>query len=923
MAVTDDTRDENDETFTVELSDPSGAGARIGTRSATATITDNDVPEMSIADATAQEDDGPIVFDVSLTLSSDLVITASYTTGDGSATAGSDFTAASGTVTFPAGAQAAAITIDLIDDSAAESAETFTVTLSGPSSSATLDDASATGTIDDDDRSFTLDIEGGDSVGEGGSATFTVTLTPSPPSATPTEEITVDWATADGTATAGADYTSGGATLRFAAGASGSALTQQFTVATTDDTRDENDEDFTVTLSNASGASARIGTDTATATISDDDVPEMSIDDATAKEDAGSIVFDVSLSLASDLPITATYATANGTGTGGAAAGTDFTAPAAGSNTVRFSPGTITAQISIALIDDTANESTETFTVTLSGPSSSATLDDASATGTIEDDDVSFTFSIAGGGTVAEGGSATFTVTVTPLPATATPGEELTVYWETIADSADAGSDYTFGSGTLTFASGASGTALTRQLTVVTVDDTLDELDEQFSVRLSNETGAGARIGGKASATATITDNDVPVLSIDAATAQEDAGTIEFPVALSLPSALEITASYATTAGTATAGPDFTAATGTVQFAAGDTAATITIVVLDDDADEPNETFTVTLISSSTLSSPSATAVLADDPFATGTIIDNDGPPALSIENAMAEEGKASMVFTARLDKVSGSEVTASWSTADGTASAPADYTAVTGGSIAIAAGSLTTELTVTLNVTDNELDEPDKQFSVTLASLVNADPGNLTATGTIEDDDLPNVSLEGGAEIVEGASAQFTLTRDGNLVPLEVSLAVTQEGDFLDGTAPTSASFDANADSLVVAVLTANDEVDEAAGLITLTLTVQPGTTYAIEGPASAAVTVTDNDLPTLTVAAVDTEVIEGNSARFRVTRAGNDHGAALDFQVFAAASDRVFRGGVVCRWNDCGRQQLGGRQRHDRRQFPRSRRR
>ena len=58
------------------------------------------------------------------------------------------------------------------------------------------------------------------------------------------------------------------------------------------------------------------------------------------------ITFDVSLSPESDLPITATYATGNGTGTGGAFAGTDFTAPTAGSNTVRFSPGEITAQIS-------------------------------------------------------------------------------------------------------------------------------------------------------------------------------------------------------------------------------------------------------------------------------------------------------------------------------------------------------------------------------------------------------------------------------------------------------------------------------------------------------------------------------------------------------------------------------------------------
>ena len=319
----------------------------------------------------------------------------------------------------------------------------------------------------------------------------------------------MDWATEDGTATtAGSDYTAGSDTLTFALGG---ARTKQFTVATTHDTRDENDEDFTVTLSGASGASARIGTDTATATIRDNDVPVMSIGNATANENDGRITFDVSLSPASDLAITATYATGNGT----AAAGTDFTAPAAGSM-VRFSPGTTSAQIAIALIDDTANESTETFTVTLSGPSSSAILGTARATGTIEDDDVSFTFAIAGGGTVAEGGSATFTVTVTPLPATATPGEELTVDWATEDGSAVAGSDYTLGTGTLTFAMGASGNALTRQLTVATLVDKLDELEEeQFSVGLRNETGAGARIGGKATAKATITDNDEPVLSID------------------------------------------------------------------------------------------------------------------------------------------------------------------------------------------------------------------------------------------------------------------------------------------------------------------------------------------------------------------------------------------------------------------------
>ena len=150
-------------------------------------------------------------------------------------------------------------------------------------------------------------------------------------------------------------------------------------------------------------------------------------------------------------------------------------------------------------------------------------------------------------------------------------------------------------------------------------------------------------------------------------------------------------------------------------------------------------------------------------------------------------------------------------------------------------------------------------------------------------------MSLAGGDPIVEGASAQFTLTRDGNLIPLAVSIAVTQDGDFIAGTDPTTASFEANADTLVVAVPTADDDMDEAAGSITLTVQAG-GTTYATVAPASATVTVTDNDLPTLTIAAVDMEVTEGGQAQFRVTREDSDHAASLDFRVFAEASTGYF---------------------------------
>ena len=82
-----------------------------------------------------------------------------YATTDGTATAGSDYTSASGTLTFLAGTTTAAVVVAILDDSEEEETETFTVTLSG-ASGATLSDASATGTITDDGDTTTTDPVG-------------------------------------------------------------------------------------------------------------------------------------------------------------------------------------------------------------------------------------------------------------------------------------------------------------------------------------------------------------------------------------------------------------------------------------------------------------------------------------------------------------------------------------------------------------------------------------------------------------------------------------------------------------------------------------------------------------------------------------------------------------------------------------------
>jgi uncharacterized repeat protein (TIGR03806 family) len=154
--VVGDTVDEGNETLTITLSAPSGA--MLARASATGTIIDDDSstgPALSIANSSTPEGDAgnsSLVFDVTLSAPAGGPVTATYSTSDGTAVAGSDYAATSGTVAFPAGVTTQTISVDVLGDSADEGDEAFTLSLSAPSG-ATLAQASATGTIIDDDVS--------------------------------------------------------------------------------------------------------------------------------------------------------------------------------------------------------------------------------------------------------------------------------------------------------------------------------------------------------------------------------------------------------------------------------------------------------------------------------------------------------------------------------------------------------------------------------------------------------------------------------------------------------------------------------------------------------------------------------------------------------------------------------------------------
>ena len=333
----------------------------------------------------------------------------------------------------------------------------------------------------------------------------------------------------------------------------------------------------------------------------------------------------------------------------------------------------------------------------------------------------------------------------------------MTVRYRTKDGTAREGTDYRGGSRTLVFLPGAT----VHSVLVWANEDGLDEPDETFRVELYDPDGAVLADG---SGTGTITEHEeeaperaeaMPRLSIvDAAAVEGEPAP--FAVRLSPASDGTVTVRYRTAGGTATAGRDFEGTFGTLSFAPGSTRQVVQVPTREDDLDEPDETFTVTL------SNPVG-ATLGDG-TATGTIVDDDlvSPPAaprpeLAIADATVVEGETAR-FPVALSRASEEAVTVFYRTAGGTAAAGQDFDSQFG-ILTFAPGSRRQVIAVPTH--DDERDEPNETFSVTLSSAAGATLGDRSATGTIIDDDVPapppTVSIE-DATAVEGEAALFAV---------------------------------------------------------------------------------------------------------------------------------------------------------------------
>jgi len=213
-------------------------------------------------------------------------VTVDYASSDGSATAGSDYIATAGTLDFADGVNSQSFNVPILDDTLFEGDETFNLNLSNVTGGANLGtQTTATVTIIEDDPpppAGSLQFSAAAfSVAEGG-ASVTVSVMRSGGSA---GTVTVDYASADGSATAGSDYTATAGTLDFVDG----VTSQSFSVAILDDGLFEGDEDFSLSLANVSGG-ASLGTPAiADVTITDDDPPPLQDSNGDGLADADAI----------------------------------------------------------------------------------------------------------------------------------------------------------------------------------------------------------------------------------------------------------------------------------------------------------------------------------------------------------------------------------------------------------------------------------------------------------------------------------------------------------------------------------------------------------------------------------------------------------------------------------------------------------
>lgn len=781
---------EANETFTVNL---------LGTRgqviaSSSGTITNDDgtppLPTLTIENTSATDGNeaAKAIFTISLDRPTDNPVTVDYTTQDGTAIAGEDYTATNGSLTFAVGETSKTVAVDILKDSLIEGDEAFSLELSNVSANATISDSQGIGNIVESTLDITFADNSTDSkliasyppngskdpnnlpfaisedhktiIIEGNSngwkeIPLVDNLASNDSPLTPYTVVEFDFKSDEAGKLHGLHFEGRDHHAYYAPWEEGRFFqlfgdsvfgiqdfnnyddsfgewkSYQIPVGQfITDTRFHDGSSKAVQWLVFAHEGSNADSNSQFQNVEFKELLPLSIDNVTVNESDNIATFTVTIPEASSEIITVNYSTADDT----AIAGQDYIAA---SGTVTFAPGETSQTIDITINDDNESEAEENFNLNLGNVSNAISFNQRGIV-TLEDDEESLPIISVADINLNEGNSDTTTALLTltlDKPATQT----ISVDYTTQDATATAGEDYTATTGTVTFNTGA-----TQQTIEVTINgDTFNETNENFLISLTN--AVNATINNN-EATVTIDNDDaLPTISIRDGGVKENipitnnAGSIVnttallFTVSLDAPSNQTVQVNYATADDTAIVGEDYSAKNRTLTFLPGETEKRIAISVTLDGVVEGDETLNINLTNP-------VNATIADSQ-AIGTI---EETRSLSVSDIQVSENGTEAIFTISLDQPTVQTVFFNYATENGTAQAGTDYIE-TKGILGIKAGEASTTIAVPL--INNNVTEADETFLFNLTNPKYVLIADAQAQATILNDDAPLVNAPGGIQ--------------------------------------------------------------------------------------------------------------------------------------------------------------------------------
>jgi len=616
----DDGFGEPDETITFSLTSFNNAYTLGANYTTTLTIKDNsDGPLITVSANSAAEPSTSGAFTFTARGSVSGTIPIHYTLS-GTATPGVDYTAPSGTVNISGnGTNTATVTIPILDDAIAEDTETIILTITPDPAYTVANDGTAVMRLKDNDSDQIAVSTHSATLAEPSSAS---SFYLSRSGTTGALDVTY---TMSGTATNGVDYTQVTGTATIPDGATGVDVA----ITPINDSLAEGTETVILTVVPGTGYGIEVGS--ATLYLTDDDTSAMAsvgfaLTTSTTSEALDPTLgeyrdFQVTLSAAQTNTVTAQYSA----GAGGSAFGDDvdwaFVNASAGNaiipgGVVTFPPGTTTQNIRIRVKNDGVVEGNETAVLELKNVIG-AKLNTSKNKLTLTITDANnptprVSFLVASSTKSEAAGKEPLLMAVLDRALTTSVSVSYTV-----GGTATQGSDYTLPPGTLTFAAGET----MKPLPLTILPDGQTELSETIIVTLTNP--VGAEIGAIPTHTITLTEANVPIVSVDATTPETiEGGTpAAFTITRSTGLGLNLTVNY-TLSGSATNTSDYATLSGSVVLPSGQASVVVPVSPVDDSAQEQDETVTLTI-------STDVNYAIGSPGAATVTIFDNDSPPDL------------------------------------------------------------------------------------------------------------------------------------------------------------------------------------------------------------------------------------------------------------------------------------------------------